>query len=263
VHIPLQHAKAAERSKSFLAAVKPEEKFRGVAALRLIVTTGCPATAAGHCFQHVNTTGFKAQGMVFEDYIRKPDPKFVHHMVLDIGQYRNLAAGTLQKTDNPLDLAISGDGYFAVQTPQGVQYTRNGSFHISADGNIVTADGYNLLSGGGATISIPNDVQNVAIGPDGTISTEKGTIGRLQMVRFANPQGLQATAAGFYTTEEQPAVDDNSKINQGFVEASNVKPIVEMTHIIDISRAYQRVANLINNENERMRNAIRTLGRVV
>ncbi len=211
---------------------------------------------------NVNTTGFKSNDVLFEDFMVKPAPKFTHHMVLDRATLRNTTQGTFIKTENPLDLAISGQGYFAVQTPQGIQYTRQGSFQMDAEGNLVTPDGYPVLSGGGSSIAIPTDAKTISIGQDGTISTESGKIGRMQVVKFQNEQLMKQTYGGFYSAEEQPEVDEDAQLNQGMVEASNVKSITEMTHVIEISRAYERVARLIDTENQRLTNAIRSLGKV-
>lgn len=211
---------------------------------------------------NVNTTGFKSNDVLFQDYMVKPTPKFTHHMVLDRATLRNTTQGTFIKTENPLDLAIAGQGYFAVQTPQGVQYTRQGSFQMDAEGNLVTPDGYPVLSGGGSSIAIPTDAKSISIAQDGTISTETGKIGRMQVVKFQNEQLMKQTYGGFYTTDEQPEVDEGAQLNQGMVESSNVKAVTEMTHVIEISRAYERVARLMDAENQRLTNAIRSLGKV-
>lgn len=211
---------------------------------------------------NVNTTGFKSNDVLFQDYMVKPAPKFTHHMVLDRATLRNTTQGTFIKTENPLDLAIAGQGYFAVETPQGVQYTRQGSFQMDAEGNLVTPDGYPVLSGGGSSIAIPTDAKSISIAQDGTISTETGKIGRMQVVKFVNEQLMKQTYGGFYKTDEQPEVDEDAQLNQGMVEASNVKAVTEMTHVIEISRAYERVARLMDTENQRLTNAIRSLGKV-
>ncbi len=211
---------------------------------------------------NINTSGYKQRGVSFEDYLMKPNATTTHHMVLDRGSYRNTSQGTLLKTDNPLDIAISGKGYFAVQTPQGTQYTRQGSFQLSADGQLVTPDGYPVLSGGGSAVTIPTEATEIAIGRDGTISTDKGDAGKIQVLAFNDENAMKETQAGFFTATETPTIDEAAVLNQGMIEGSNVKPVVEMTRIIEVSRAYQRVANMISAENDRMKSAIRTLGRV-
>ncbi len=211
---------------------------------------------------NVSTTGYKSNDVLFEDYIVKPTPKFTHHMVLDRATLRNTTQGTFVKTGNPLDVAIAGQGYFSVNTPQGIQYTRQGSFQMDAQGVLVTPDGYSVLAADGTNISIPIDAKNISISQDGTLSTEIGKIGRLQVMKFQNEQLMQQTYGGFYKTNELPQVDENARFNQGMIEASNVKPITEMAHVIDISRAYERVSRLIDTENQRLTNVIRSLGKV-
>ena len=211
---------------------------------------------------NVNTTGYKSNDVLFQDFLVKPDSHFSHHMVLDRATLRNTSQGAFAKTENPLDIAISGQGYFAVQTPQGTQYTRQGTFQMDAEGNIVTADGYALLSGGGSTVAIPTNAQSIQIALDGTISTENGKVGRLQVVKFVNEQLMKQTYGGFYKTDEAPEVDEEAQLHQGMVESSNVKSVTEMTHVLEISRAYERIAHLIDAENQRLTNAIRSLGKV-
>ena len=211
---------------------------------------------------NVSTTGYKSNDVLFEDFLIKPNAKTTHHMVLDRATIRNTGQGVLQQTDNPLDLAISGQGYFAVETPQGIQYTRQGSFQVDAEGNMVTPDGYQVLSAGSTAIAIPREAKNISIARDGTISTESGKIGRIQTVKFSQEQLMKQTYGGFYSTDEAPKVDDISELTQGMVESSNVKPVVEMSHVIEISRAYERVAHLIDSENQRLTSAIRSLGKV-
>ncbi|NDE91007.1 MAG: flagellar basal-body rod protein FlgF [Alphaproteobacteria bacterium] len=210
---------------------------------------------------NVSTTGFKSSDVLFQDFMVKPAPKMTHHMVLDRATLRNTTQGAFLKTDNPLDLAIAGQGYFAVQTPQGVQYTRQGNFQIDAEGNLVTVDGFQVLSGGNSGMTIPPQAQTISIAQDGTISTENGKLGRLQTVKFQNEQLMKQTYGGFYSTDEAPEIDNNSLLNQGMVEGSNVKPVLEMTHVMEISRAYERVARLIDAENQRLTTTIRALGK--
>lgn len=211
---------------------------------------------------NVNTTGYKARDLLFEEYVKQPDPKFSHHFVVDRMTMRNTSQGTLLKTENPLDVAISGDGYFAVRTPQGTQYTRQGSFQMDPEGNLTTVDGFPVLDAGGQGLVIPKEVSQIAIGPDGTVASEQGTIGRLQVVAFTNEQTMEETYAGLYSTDEVGVPSTSANVVQGMVEGSNVRSVAQIANVIEISRSYQRVSNLINAENERMRNAIRQLGRI-
>ncbi|MBI3419730.1 MAG: flagellar basal-body rod protein FlgF [Proteobacteria bacterium] len=216
-----------------------------------------------HNIANASTTGFKGQDVLFEDFIKRLDPKNETHFVVDQATLRNTSQGPLVRTENPLDFAISGQGYFPVQTPQGVQYTRQGSFQLDAEGNLVTMDGFKVLGAGNTGITIPSEATQISVGSDGTISTDAGDLGKLQPVRFADEQQLTETYNGFYSTTAAPETDSTAIVEQGMVESSNVNPVAEMTRVIEISRAYQRVANLISSENDRLRNAIRDLGRPV
>lgn len=211
---------------------------------------------------NANTTGFKARDLMFEEYVKQPDSKNQFHFGIDKASIRNTSQGMLLKTDNPLDVAISGNGYFAVRTSQGIQYTRQGSFQMDGEGNVTTVDGFPVLDAGGQGLVIPRDAQQIAIGSDGSVATEKGTVGKLQITKFEREQAMQETYGGYFTTSEAGTPDVNASVTQGMLEASNVKPVIQVSNVIEISRSYQRVSTLINSENERMRNAIRTLGRV-
>jgi flagellar basal-body rod protein FlgF len=220
-------------------------------------------TVVAHNVANANTTGFKAHDMMFEDFIKRGGPKSENHFVLDRATIRDTGQGPLLTTENSLDFAISGQGYFSVQTPQGTQYTRQGSFHLDSEGNLVTVDGYRVLTAEGQPINIPSNATKVSVGIDGLISTDAGDVGRLSPVRFENEQALTETYGGFYTDggAAGPQPDNTSNVYQGMIEASNVKPVAEMTKVIEISRTYQRTQQLLAAENDRMRNTIRELGR--
>jgi flagellar basal-body rod protein FlgF len=216
-----------------------------------------------HNVANSNTSGFKSHDMMFEDFIKRPSAKSENHFVIDRATIRDTGQGPLLKTENPLDLAISGHGYFSVQTPQGTQYTRQGSFQLDAEGNLVTADGFRVLTAEGQPINIPSNATQISVGVDGLISTDAGDVGRVSPVSFQNEQALVETYGGFYSDGggAGPQPDTASNVYQGMIEASNVKPVAEMTKVIEISRTYQRTQQLLTAENERMRNAIRELGR--
>jgi flagellar basal-body rod protein FlgF len=220
-------------------------------------------SVVAHNVANANTSGFKSHDVMFEDFIKRGGPKSENHFVLDRATIRDTGQGPLLKTENPLDLAISGPGYFSVQTPQGTQYTRQGSFQLDAEGNLVTVDGFRVLTAEGQPINIPSNATQISVGLDGLISTDAGDVGRVSPVSFANEQLLVETYGGFYTDGggAGPTPDATSNVYQGMIEASNVKAVTEMTKVIEISRTYQRTQQLLAAENDRMRNAIRELGR--
>lgn len=213
---------------------------------------------------NANTTGYQARGVLFEEYIEQnqSDVSSTRHFVVDRATYRNTLQGGLQKTSNPLDVAINGEGYFAVRTKQGVQYTRQGSFQLDAEGNLVTVDGFPVLDAGGQPINIPANAKDVGIGSDGTVSTDVGIAGQLKVATFSNQQNMTETFGGYYTTNETPKTEGKATVVQGMLEGSNVNPLVQMASIIEISRGYQRIANLVSAENDRLKNTIARLGKV-
>lgn len=213
-----------------------------------------------------NNSGYKAREVIFEEYLQPQRGTFNKnpaHFVVDYGTYRNIGQGVLVQTGNPLDIAISGQGYFAVATDQGTQYTRQGSFQLNPDGTLVTADGFAVLNTGGQRVTIPKNAKHIGIGSDGTVATDAGDQGRLQIASFSTPQAMAETYGGYYTTSEAPLPQNpHTTLVQGSVEASNVQAVTQMASIIEISRAYTRIANLISNENDRLKNAISRLGKV-
>lgn len=217
---------------------------------------------------NMSTPGFKAHNMVFTEYLAKPEgqeklEEKTFSMVLDYGQYQLTEAGPMQHTGNPLDVALQGPGYFGVQTPEGIQYTRAGNFQVNTNGEIVTGSGMTVADTGGAPIVIPAGTKEVKITRDGTVSTEKGQIGQLMITEFANLQDLTASGNGLYKAPQNdpgtPATQTEAL--QGLLEGSNVKPVLEMTRMIDVLRAYQSTQQMLQSEHERQRAMVQRLTR--
>lgn len=178
--------------------------------------------------------------------------------------------GTLANTGNPLDLALDGDGYFQVQLPGGrLGYTRAGNFSRSAEGQLVTAQGYPVLPG----ITVPEGASAIAVGPDGTVTAtvagaaEPTELGQITLASFTNPAGLQALGDNFLgeTAASGPAqigaagADGRGAIRQGMLEASNVNVVEELVDMIETQRAYEINSKLISAVDEMLRNANQTL----
>ncbi|MCL2474396.1 MAG: flagellar basal-body rod protein FlgF, partial [Alphaproteobacteria bacterium] len=165
-----------------------------------------------------------------------------------------------------LDVALQGEGYFQIQTPQGIQYTRNGAFQINSQGNLVTSNGMAVVDTGGQPILFPEDARDVTIAKDGTISIITGNdisrtqLGRISIVKFADNNNVTVLGGSVVTTNQEPIpVEDNIAI-QGAIENSNVNAVSEMITLIDIQRSYERAAKLIEQDNDRVRSAIDKLG---
>ncbi|HAI28507.1 MULTISPECIES: flagellar hook-basal body complex protein [Thalassospira] len=223
---------------------------------------------------NMNTTGYKEQRMMFTDWIAKnKDAPFRGEreisLVQDISQYRNTTVGTIEHTDRPLDVALSQpDMFFAVETPTGVQYTRSGNFSLDPGGQLITNDGFPVLSDAGQPMFFNEADGQIEIKGDGTIATDIGQIGKLQVVTVDNVQEMTVTGNTLYQAPEgednQDLVElvENPGIVQGALEKSNVNPIGAMTQMIDVLRTYQSVTRSLESENERMRNMINKLGDV-
>lgn len=210
---------------------------------------------------NMNTPAFKGESMLFVEYLESTDSGEKISFVQDIGLVRNLTEGQLTATENPLDTAISGDGYYEVETPLGPRYTRNGSFRLNADGELVTANGDKVLGEGGNPIALPPNSRDVTITRDGTVSTDQGPAGTIRMVRFDDEQALIKMANGLYDADGQDALRaEGSEIVQGMVEGSNVSGIIEMTKMIETVRSYSSTGRMVNDEHERLRRAIQALG---
>ncbi|WP_448203206.1 flagellar basal-body rod protein FlgF [Azospirillum sp. sgz302134] len=211
---------------------------------------------------NMNTTGFKQQRMLFTEFLERPGMHEQVSFVQDRAVVRDLSVGGMTQTGNPLDLALTGHGYFMVDTANGPRYTRAGNFQLNDQRQLVDAGGLPVLSDARQPITIPDGARDIKVTGDGTIATELGPVAKLNIVTFKNEQLMIEVGAGLYVTDEeaQPAPAD-TKVAQGMLEGSNVKPVVEMTAMIDIQRQYQNNQKMIDNEHERIRNAIQKLGR--
>jgi flagellar basal-body rod protein FlgF len=216
---------------------------------------------------NVTTNGFKrriSESREFQmpvasaDSFRRGQDRRVS-FVVDKGTPLDLSGGTMEPTGNPMDVAISGEGFFVVQTPQGERYTRNGALMLNANGEMVNSDGFALLGEQGNFQFSPQD-GSIAIAGDGTVSTANGTRGRLRVVRFANPQLLENTGANLFSSRQPAEPMQQARVQAGYVERSNVKPVIEISRMIEVNRAYQNIANLMSRTDESRRTAIQRLG---
>jgi len=222
---------------------------------------------------NINTTGFKADGSLFEEYLsssaRAAQSGGRVSYVRDRGIWHDMSQGPMERTGNPLDVAIQGKGFFAVQTPRGEHYTRNGALQINATGQLVTNEGDAVLGDGGPIVFQPND-RNITIGADGTISVQEGTNktssvrGKLRVVDFANRQSLQKDGSSTFSAVNgatpQPVAD--ASIVQGSVEKSNVRGVIEMSRMIELTRAYTQIATMLQQQDSQGQQAIDKLAEV-
>ncbi|MFN4295536.1 MAG: flagellar basal-body rod protein FlgF [Brevundimonas sp.] len=216
---------------------------------------------------NADTTGFKVEQLMVGTEIGqrarnhgiRPSASFV----LDNGVGRDFGQGSLRQTGRTLDFAIEGEGaFFTVETAQGEAYTRDGAFTLDPEGRLTTQAGHAVLGDGGEIILDPA-LGAVAVAEDGTISQDGQPVGRLNTVRFALLSVLEKGGDGLYrnTANEAPLEANDVQVRQGMLEGSNVNTILEITSLIEISRAYERASKMIENQNDLSKRAVERLGR--
>ena len=215
-----------------------------------------------HNVANLSTAGYRREGVIFSEYMRHlggtEEPL---SMAAANARQTYLTHGTLAQTGGVFDLAIEGDGFFAIETPEGERLTRSGHFVTNADGEMVTADGFRLLDIGGAPIFVPGEARGVSIGRDGTISVDDQPLGQIALVRPGDPSLLRRANGTLLEAQGEVFPAGNAILHQGFLEESNVNPIVEMTRMIEVQRAYEMGQKFLEREDERVRAVVQSLGK--
>jgi flagellar basal-body rod protein FlgF len=176
------------------------------------------------------------------------------------GRHVDLSQSTLSQTGGQFDFAIQGEGFFLIETPQGQRLTRAGTFTPSAEGELVTPDGYRLLDAGGAPIFVPPDAKGVAMASDGTLSTGGQPIAQVGLWQPADPLSLRHQAGTMFSADAvEPA--EGATVLQEMLEDSNVEPVSEIARMITVQRAYELGQKFLDSEDERVRGVIQALGR--
>ncbi|MEZ6023464.1 MAG: flagellar basal-body rod protein FlgF [Hyphomonadaceae bacterium] len=220
---------------------------------------------AANNLANVNTSGFKADALVLEEADNTnahadEDPRDIR-FVRDIGLTRDMSQGPIAMTGNSLDVAIEGGGFFMVQGPNGPLYTRDGAFSLTGEGQLVTSDGHPVLNSGGAPIVFDPQGDSPSIGRDGAISVAGVEVGRIGVASFAAPGALSKVGDNLWDAQGQPTEPFEGVVVQGALEGSNVRPVIELTRLIEISRAYQSAARIVSGADELRKSAIERLGR--
>ena len=211
---------------------------------------------------NASTVGFKSENLMFSEHIEKVGKGEKISFVRGSGIIRDRSMGQLVDTSNPLDLAIKGKGYFSIETPFGVRYTRNGHFRLNELRQIVTSEGYPVLSENENPIELrPND-REITIARSGDVSAEDGKIGKIQVFSFENENLLRRMSNGLYSSPILPEANKSAEVLQGKLEQSNVETITEVTKMIDLVRAYESAGKLIEGEHDRKRRAIQILTKI-
>ena len=210
---------------------------------------------------NASTTGFRREGVIFSEYIHaldRKDPSL--SMATANTRSLNLEQGALTQTGGTFDFAIEGDGFFLLDGPTGQFLTRAGVFTPSAEGELVTPDGYRLLDGGGSPVFIPPDAKTISMAADGTLSADGralaliGLFSPVDQTDLQHRDGVRFEAPGGV----EPALTE-ATILQGFVEGSNVDPIAEIARMIEVQRSYELGQKFMEKEDERIRSVTKTV----
>jgi flagellar basal-body rod protein FlgF len=209
---------------------------------------------------NANTTGFLSEDMSFEAVLQRANRDVDIAYVQDISPRPDLSEGEIKVTQSPLDLAIAGDGFFAVQTEAGIRYTRAGHFRLDEENRLVTFDGHPVLDDGDQPIELPGDDPSaVQVAADGTMSMDGDIFATLKRARFVEPERLQREGAMLFATDEVPEPAIGSSVYQGALEASNVQPILEMTNMMRTTRAFEATQKLIESQHDLSRQTVERL----
>jgi flagellar basal-body rod protein FlgG len=178
------------------------------------------------------------------------------------GVYIDYDQGAIERTDSPQNLAIEGSGFFAIETNQGIRYTRSGDFAISPQGILTDQEGNPVLSDSGPISVVGNEL---TIGTDGTVSVDGNSAGKLKIIDFDKPYGLKKTDSGYFIPSD-PSVTEKAaadyQVRQGFLEKSNVNVIEVMVDMLASFRAYEAGQKSIQSQDETLEKAVNDLGRV-
>ena len=232
-----------------------------VAASRLIAQQRAMDVTADN-IANAGTPGFKAERVLFSDWLSRQngtaagasEPSIAYTQ--DRATWREQQAGTLTHTGNPFDLAITGEGYFTVETQRGPRLTRDGRFGLTPDGAVADSAGNKLLDTNGQPIQLsPADTQ-ITIAGDGTLSSENGQLGKVGIVKPDDPMQLSAEGNTLFRSASSTTAVASPGIVQGSIEDSNVQPVLETTRMLDGLRQFQFISQFIQAEGDRQQSVI-------
>ena len=211
---------------------------------------------------NANTTGFKAEGVMFSEFVASlgPDSDSLSMATARV-KLTDRTQGTLSQTGGPFDLAIEGDGFFLIDTPDGQRLTRAGSFTPNENGELVTMDGNRVLDAGGAPVFVPAGTGPVGIAADGTISADGTPVGQIGLVVPTDPSELRRQTGTLFDAPSGFGPAPQGRVLQGFLEGSNVNPIAQVSRMIEVQRAYELGQSFLDTEDSRIRGVIQAIGR--
>ncbi|MBT3700706.1 MAG: flagellar hook-basal body complex protein [Alphaproteobacteria bacterium] len=207
-----------------------------------------------------STIAFRSERPQFQEYLMDSSNGSKVSYVLDKGVIRNTKEGAFTPTSSARDLSISGKGYFTIQTEAGLRYTRNGHFRLNENSELTTMAGGQVMSTDNQPIVLDQTLGDFTVSRDGSITVGEGDVAKIKIVTFGNEQAMKKTFAGMYNTQERPTEAEDAEIVQFMLESSNVEPIMEMTNMIQVHRAYAASNKLNQTDHDIQSKMINKLG---
>ena len=202
------------------------------------------------------TTGYRQEGLIFSEFVASsPGSESVSMSRANI-RNTSMEQGALTKTGGTFDLAIEGEAFFMVETPQGERLTRSGAFSTNAAGDLVTADGLRVLDAGRAPVFVPGDAQSISFGQDGTLSADGRPLGQIGLFQPSEGSPMIREDGVMFRVDGEIEENLEARVHQGFLEGSNVNTIDQITRMIEIQRAYEMGQSFLETEDRRVRDAI-------
>ncbi|TVS02009.1 MAG: flagellar hook-basal body complex protein [Rhodobacteraceae bacterium] len=215
-----------------------------------------------HNIANASTTGFRREAMVFSEFVVNTE-RHEPSLSMALGNTRQTyqGQGGMIQTNGSFDMAIEGEGFFQLETPDGPRLTRAGAFTPNEAGDLVNMDGHPLLDAGGAPIFVPPDARSIVMARDGTLSGDGQPFAQVGLLRPVDPVTVSRAAGTLFAVDGDIEPVEAPMILQGFLEDSNVEPLFELARMIEVQRAYEQGQRLLEREDERIKNVIQTLGR--
>lgn len=210
---------------------------------------------------NISTNGFRREGVIFAEYVADLGDGPSLSMAHASGRAVDLSQAGLSQTGGTFDFAIQGDGFFLLDTPQGQQLTRAGSFTPSPEGELMTPDGFRLLDQGGGPVFVPPDAGQVALASDGTLSANGVALGKIGLWQPVDKTRLQHQSGTMFASPSGVEPTESGTMMQGFLEDSNVNAVSEIARMITVQRAYELGQTFLDREDARVRDVVQTLGK--
>ena len=215
--------------------------------------------ATANNIANASTAGYQGERVSFKEALGSAKSADAAMVTTSTAHAVDGTNGALMQTDNPLDVALEGDGVFSVKTPQGMRYTRAGNFQLNADKQLVTQDGFQVMGQGNQPITLPPDASTITIGAEGDVNADGISVGKLALARFA-PSQLKREGGSLFSASGTPQAGEKPKVRSGVLESSNVNIVRGVVDLVKVSRTYESLMKMIQGYHDLETRAARELG---